>query len=73
MAEAMYLRKSRVDLAAERHGAGDTLARHQQALLAVAQANGLDIGKIYRETKARPRFLLECVLDEDTPSSSTMQ
>ncbi len=31
------------------------------------------IGKIYRETKARPRFLLECVLDEDTPSSSTMQ
>ena len=49
MAEAMYLRKSRVDLEAERHGAGDTLARHQQALLAVAQANGLDIGKIYRE------------------------
>ena len=36
MAEAMYLRKSRVDLEAERHGAGDTLARHQQALLAVS-------------------------------------
>lgn len=29
--DAMYLRKSRVDLEAERHGAGDTLARHKQA------------------------------------------
>lgn len=38
MPDAMYLRKSRVDLEAERHGAGDTLARHKQALMAVAKA-----------------------------------
>ncbi len=49
MPDAMYLRKSRVDLEAERHGAGDTLARHKQALMAVAKAHGLNITKIYQE------------------------
>lgn len=47
--DAMYLRKSRVDLEAERHGAGDTLSRHKQALMAVAKAHGLNITKIYQE------------------------
>lgn len=47
--DAMYLRKSRVDLEAERHGAGDTLSRHKQALMAVAKAQGLNITKIYQE------------------------
>ena len=47
--DAMYLRKSRVDLEAERHGAGDTLARHKQALMAVAKSHGLNITKIYQE------------------------
>ena len=49
MPDAMYLRKSRVDLEAERHGAGDTLSRHKQALMAVAKAHGLNITKIYQE------------------------
>ena len=30
------------------------------------------IGKIYRETKARPRYLLECVLDQKEPTEETM-
>lgn len=49
MPDAMYLRKSRVDLEAERHGAGDTLSRHKQALMAVAKAQGRNIVKIYQE------------------------
>ena len=38
MPYAIYLRKSRVDLEAEAHGEGDTLARHRKTLLALAAA-----------------------------------
>ena len=41
MPYAIYLRKSRVDLEAEAHGEGDTLARHRKTLLALAAALGL--------------------------------
>lgn len=49
MPYCIYLRKSRADLEAEAHGEGETLARHEQALLLLAQRQGLDIGAIYRE------------------------
>ena len=46
---AVYLRKSRVDLDAERAGQGETLKRHETALLALAKQRQYAIGEIYRE------------------------
>lgn len=46
---AIYLRKSRIDLEAERSGQGETLKRHETALLALAKQRRLPIGEIYRE------------------------
>lgn len=45
----IYLRKSRADLEAEQRGEGETLARHRRALLDLAAARQLPIGKIYEE------------------------
>lgn len=45
----IYLRKSRADLDAEARGEGETLARHEETLLALAKRRALDIGGIYRE------------------------
>jgi len=46
---AIYLRKSRDDLAAERSGGEDTLARHEMMLTDLARQRGYLIGEIYRE------------------------
>lgn len=46
---AIYLRKSRADLEAEKDGAGETLARHRRILLDLAQRKGLFIEEIYEE------------------------
>lgn len=46
---AIYLRKSREDIEAEKYGEGETLARHEKILKTLAQKRGLAIGKIYRE------------------------
>lgn len=46
---AIYLRKSRADLEAEKLGEGETLARHKKILLELASRKGLYIGKIYQE------------------------
>ena len=46
-AYAMYLRKSRKDAA--RESVEETLARHEQRLLQLAQQQGLVIGTVYRE------------------------
>ena len=46
---AIYLRKSRIDLEAERSGQGETLKRHETALLALAKQRQYPIGEIYRE------------------------
>ena len=46
-AYAMYLRKSRKDAAGE--SVEETLARHEQRLLQLAQQQGLVIGTVYRE------------------------
>ena len=46
---AIYLRKSRADLEAEKLGEGETLARHKKILTELAARKGLYIGKIYQE------------------------
>lgn len=46
---AIYLRKSRVDEEAEARGEGETLARHEHALLELARRRNLPIAHIYRE------------------------
>lgn len=46
---AIYLRKSRMDMEAEAHGEGETLKRHETALLALAKRREYCIGEIYRE------------------------
>lgn len=45
----IYLRKSRIDAEAEARGEGDTLARHEKALLELAKKLKLNVSKIYRE------------------------
>lgn len=45
----IYLRKSRLDMEAEAHGEGDTLARHRRALLDLARRMGISITQIYEE------------------------
>lgn len=60
---SMYLRKSRLDLEAEAHGQGDTLARHRAALYELAQRMGITITKIYEEVvsgetiQSRPQMM----------------
>ena len=46
---AIYLRKSRVDEDAELRGEGETLARHEHALLDLARRRGYPIARIYKE------------------------
>lgn len=46
---AVYLRKSRADAEAEAHGAGETLARHEQACLELAKRKNLTVTDIYKE------------------------
>ena len=46
---AIYLRKSREDIEAEKYGEGETLARHEKILTTLAQKRNLHISKIYRE------------------------
>ncbi len=46
---AIYLRKSREDIEAEKYGEGETLARHEKILITLAEKKHLHISKIYRE------------------------
>lgn len=45
----IYLRKSRADMEAEARGEGETLARHEHALLEFAKCQHLNITQIYKE------------------------
>ena len=45
----IYLRKSRADIEAEQRGEGETLARHERALIELAGRLGLNVTEIYRE------------------------
>ncbi|MGN1016238.1 MAG: recombinase family protein [Faecousia sp.] len=49
MPYCLYLRKSRSDVEAERAGEGETLSRHEHALLELARRQHLDVTEIYRE------------------------
>ncbi len=49
MKTCMYLRKSRSDEEADRTNTTDTLTRHKQTLLKVAQEKNLTILKVYEE------------------------
>ena len=49
MPYCIYLRKSRADQEAELAGEGETLARHEKALLALAKKCKLIVTKIYKE------------------------
>lgn len=68
----IYLRKSRADAEAEARGEGETLARHEHALLGLAKSQKLAIVKIYREIvsgdsiAARPQMqqMLQDVTDK---------
>ena len=59
---AMYLRKSRADIEAEKLGEGETLKRHKDILTTLAAKKGLYIEKIYQEIvsgetiEARPQI-----------------
>jgi DNA invertase Pin-like site-specific DNA recombinase len=46
---AIYLRKSRADLEAEKDGAGETLAKHRRILTDLAARKGLYVEEIYEE------------------------
>ena len=46
---AIYLRKSRADLEAEKLGEGETLARHKKILTELAARKGLYVEKVYQE------------------------
>ena len=46
---AIYLRKSRADMEAEKIGEGETLTRHKKILTDFATRNGYFVGKIYQE------------------------
>ncbi len=46
---AIYLRKSREDIEAEKYGEGETLVRHEKILTTLAKKRNLHISKIYRE------------------------
>lgn len=49
MSYCLYLRKSRTDIEAEARGEGETLARHERALLELAKRLRLNVTQIYRE------------------------
>lgn len=66
---AIYLRKSRADIEAEKLGEGETLARHRKILTELAARRQLFIGEIYQEIvsgetiSARPeiqRLIQDC-------------
>lgn len=68
MGYAIYLRKSRKDLELEAMGQGETLARHKDALLELAEKQDLPIDKIYEEMVSgesiADRPLVQELLDE---------
>lgn len=49
MSYCIYLRKSRADMEAESSGEGETLARHEKALMSLSKKLNIDIQHIYRE------------------------
>lgn len=50
--DAIYLRKSRIDLDAEKSGSGNTLLRHKSTLIDLAKRQDRHIGEIYEEVRS---------------------
>ena len=64
MPYCIYLRKSRADAEAELAGEGETLARHEKSLLALAKRQKLPITKIYREIVSGETIAARPVMQE---------
>ncbi len=64
MSYCLYLRKSRADAEAEARGEGETLARHEKALLDVAKRQRLNITHIYREIVSGETIAARPVMQE---------
>lgn len=68
MPYCLYLRKSRADAEAEASGAGETLKRHETALLALAKRLDLTITAVYKEVVSgetiTSRPVMQLLLDE---------
>ena len=68
MPYCLYLRKSRADAEAEASGAGETLKRHETALLALAKRLDLTITAVYKEVVSgetiTSRPVMQQLLDE---------
>jgi len=54
---AMYLRKSRADLEAEKKGEGETLTKHRKALFKFAQQQNLNVIEVYSEVKSGEKLI----------------
>lgn len=61
---SLYLRKSRKDMEAEARGEGETLVRHEKALLELARRQHLNITKIYREVVSGETIAARPVMQE---------
>lgn len=57
---AIYLRKSRADLEAEKLGEDETLARHRKILEELAARKRYYIGEIYMEIESGDRMGYRC-------------
>lgn len=64
MPYCIYLRKSRADAEAEAHGEGETLARHEKALLECAKRLRLNVTQIYREIVSGETIAARPVMQE---------
>ncbi len=64
MSYCLYLRKSRADAEAEARGEGETLARHEKALLELAKRLRLNITHIYREVVSGETIAARPVMQE---------
>lgn len=68
MPYCLYLRKSRADADAEAKGAGETLQRHETALLALAKQLNLTVTAVYKELVSgetiASRPIMQQLLDE---------
>lgn len=61
---SLYLRKSRKDMEAEARGEGETLVRHEKALLELARRQHLNVTKIYREVVSGETIAARPVMQE---------
>jgi len=64
MAYCLYLRKSRADTEAEARGEGETLARHEKALLELAGRLRLHVAHTYREVVSGETIAARPVMQE---------